>query len=332
MVVMEILSEKLDLGVELELGSEEIKKHCSTNCKIDLENIEAPAFQIVEILCKGFGMIATRKLFPGDLILAEKPIFIVPGAVYEDVETTEEFLDKEIHRVSSEERELFLSLSDKRDAEEDKFDLTPYCGIFSTNAMTYGDDAVLCPTMARANHSCRPNAEFIARPDLGEQHLVTNYMIKEGEEITISYLSMAGEGSDTKETRQSYLQRWYRFQCTCWACTLQGQELLDDEFVRETMKEFQAAGEDNLDPTEIENLIAKVYQIQGKHSYILDLFQFLYRSSNVGSLRMVKCAVNGFTIAVNLYGIGSKEAKKWKKQLDFHKSVNLLIMLNKNLF
>merc|ERR1712086_961486 len=99
MVVMDILSEKLDLAVELEHGSEEI----------DPKDIEAPAFQIVEILCKGFGMIATRKLFPGDLILAEKPIFIVPGAVYEDVESTEEFLDKEIHRVSSEERELFLS-------------------------------------------------------------------------------------------------------------------------------------------------------------------------------------------------------------------------------
>ena len=56
-----------------------------------------------------------------------------------------------------------------------------------------------------------------------------------------------------------------------------GQELLDDEFVREIMKEFQAAGEDNLDHREIENMIAKVYQIKGKHSYILDLFQFLYR-------------------------------------------------------
>ena len=56
-----------------------------------------------------------------------------------------------------------------------------------------------------------------------------------------------------------------------------GQELLEDESVRESMKELQAAGEDNLDPAEVESLIRKVYKIQGKHSYILDLIQKLYR-------------------------------------------------------
>jgi hypothetical protein len=50
---------------------------------------------------------------------------------------------------------------------------------------------------------------------------MTNYVINEGEEITISYMSMAEEGSETKETRQDYLRRWYGFQCTCRACTIQ---------------------------------------------------------------------------------------------------------------
>lgn len=327
--------EKFDLGVELELELDNVDKQISLKSwplnKIDHVKDEKPAFKIVEIPCKGFGMIATRKLFPGDLILAEKPVFIVPDAIFEDVERCEEFLDKEMERLSSEDRELFLNLSDRREPEEDKFDLNPYCGIFYTNAMTYEDDAILCPRMARANHSCRPNAEFISRPDLVEQHLVTNYMIKEGEEITINYMSQAEEGSDTKETRQAYLRTSYGFQCTCKACTLQGQELLEDESVRESMKELQAAGEDNLDPAEVESLIRKVYKIEGKHSYILDLIQKLYRSAIVGSLRMVEYAVNGFTIAVNLYGTGSKEAKEWKNQLDFQKSVNHLILLDENL-
>ena len=106
---------------------------------------------------------------------------------------------------------------------------------------------------------------------------MTNYVINKGEEITINYMSMAEEGSDTKETRQFYLRRDYGFQCTCKACTLQDQELLDDESVRETIKELQAAGTDKLDPAELESLISKAYHIQGKHSYILDLFQILYR-------------------------------------------------------
>ena len=56
---------------------------------------------------------------------------------------------------------------------------------------------------------------------LGKQHLVTNYVINKGEEITINYMSMVEEGIDNKETRQSYLRRWYGFQCACSACTLQ---------------------------------------------------------------------------------------------------------------
>lgn len=333
LLAAEIEAEKFDLGIELELGPDLVEdSKCFDLNKFVLEKTEIPAFKAVKIPCKGYGMIATRKLYPGDLILAEEPVLIVPDAIFEDVEQCEEFLEKEMNMLSSTKRELVLSLTDKREVEEDSsYDPNPYCGIFYTNAMTYGDDAALCPVMARANHSCRPNAEFISRADLGEQHLVTNYVINKGEEITINYMSMAEEGSDTKETRQSYLRRDYGFQCTCKACTLEGQELLDDESVRESMKELQAAGEDNLDAAEIESLIWKAYHIQGKHSYILELFHILYRSAPVGSYRMVEYAVNGFTIAVNLYGIGSKEAREWKNQLDFQKSVNVMILLDENL-
>jgi len=46
---------------------------------------------------------------------------------------------------------------------------------------------------------------------------------------------------------------------------------------------------------------------------------------------MAKYAVHGFTIAINLYGVGSKQAKEWKHILDFQKSINLLISLDSNL-
>lgn len=293
---------------------------------VDSKAAKTPAFEVREIPCKGMGMIATHKLYPGDLILAEKPILKVPEDVFEDVESCEEFIEKEMNKLSSEDRELFLGLSDKRVKEsEDFFDPTPYCGIFYTNAMSYGDEAVLCPVMARANHSCRANAEFVSREDLGEQHLVANYIINAGDEISINYMSMLEEGTDVRDTRQSYLRELYGFQCTCAACTLQDQELLDDELLRENIKELQAAGEDNLEVNELQWLISCVYLIQGKHSYILNLILKLYRSAPVGSYRMVEYAVNGFTIAVNLYGVGSKQAREWKERLDFQKSINLML-------
>ena len=42
-------------------------------------------------------------------------------------------------------------------------------GIFFTNDMNFNGDAALFPTIARANHSCVPNADFISRPSLGVQ-------------------------------------------------------------------------------------------------------------------------------------------------------------------
>ena len=58
---------------------------------------------------------------------------------------------------------------------------------------------------------------------------------------------------------------------------LQDKDILEDKAVREDIKELQAAGPDNLDPAELEMLISKVYQINGKHSYILALLYYLIR-------------------------------------------------------
>ena len=52
------------------------------------------------------------------------------------------------------------------------------------------------PKMAMANHSCKPNAEFIDRTDVGLQLLVVIYVIEAGEraagdEICINYMTRA---------------------------------------------------------------------------------------------------------------------------------------------
>ena len=174
-------------------------------------------FETVDIPGKGQGMIATAKIYPGDVIYAETPLIIVPDDIFNDVEACEEYLERKINLLSSSDRELLLSLIDCRNADE----TYQYCGKFYTNAMNYDGDAAICPIIARANHSCRPNAEFVSRPDLGKQLLVAMYIIDVGEEICINYMPMLDEGTDTRDVRQSYLRKWYGFQCCCKACTLQ---------------------------------------------------------------------------------------------------------------
>ena len=78
--------------------------------------------------------------------------------------------------------------------------------------MNFAGDAAVCPDMARANHSCRPNAgrwwqflhffntnifvlhffittcsEFVTRVWTGEQVLVVMYIVEAGEEVIIIY-------------------------------------------------------------------------------------------------------------------------------------------------
>ncbi len=76
----------------------------------------------------------------------------------------ERWLDRRVNSLSSAGREAFFSLSDcrgatEKDGEEEKTAL----GIFFTNDMDFGGDAALFPNIARANHSCAPNADFVTR-------------------------------------------------------------------------------------------------------------------------------------------------------------------------
>jgi hypothetical protein len=42
-------------------------------------------------------------------------------------------------------------------------------GIFFTNDMNFIDEsAALFPVMARVNHACQPNADFVSRPQIGK--------------------------------------------------------------------------------------------------------------------------------------------------------------------
>ena len=123
---------------------------------------QEPLCIIKELPAKGLAMVALQKLYPGDIIMAELPLFVMPLAVF-DGDNGEDWLDRATNKLSCQKRELLHSLTDCRSPEEPST-----MGRFYTNCMFWGEDITVCPVMARANHSCRPNAEFIPRVDLGE--------------------------------------------------------------------------------------------------------------------------------------------------------------------
>ena len=139
--------------------------------------------------------------------------------------------------------------------------------------MSFGEDAVLCPIMARANHSCRPNAEFVTRKDLGVNHLRAIYTIEQGEEVEINYMLMETEGLEGKAARQAYLKKCYDFKCICGACNMVGDRFDADEGLRESLRQMKERGIDLLTDREVDIFVAGLYTIQAKLSYIFEVVE-----------------------------------------------------------
>jgi len=279
----------------------------------DIIDTEFP-YTVREIFGKGSGMFASKKIYPGEIILAEKPLLLVSDEIFQDSERLDTYLDKAVNKMSTEDREKFLDLSDCRGLDQS------YVGKFYTNTMNYDEKAAIVPLMSRSNHSCRPNSEFATRIDLGLQKLVAMHVIEAGEEICINYMAASDDGMDVRETRQKYLRMYYGFQCVCGICTLQGEDLKENEEVREEVKVLQTVGLTNLTIDDLEVLLDKCHSLGCKLSYILDIIDELYSRAEDDlddMVNMVKYGVKGCIIANIVYGDGSVQSDAWKHRAHF---------------
>ncbi len=183
--------------------------------------VAKPSWEVKYVPGKGQGMFATRHIKMGEVVIREEAVINMPDEVFqwEDMDRIERWLDRRINQLSSDDRAAFFELADSRAGDEGDGKTT--LGIFFTNTMNFWGDAALFPTLARSNHSCAPNADFVARKRPLVQDIVATRDIFPGEEITLSYLPACGEGSDVREVRQAYLREWYGFRCCCTVCGMQ---------------------------------------------------------------------------------------------------------------
>jgi hypothetical protein len=283
--------------------------YCTESWEVKLEGCEERSFEIKKVPGKGNGMFATKRIYPGEIILREIPLLIVTDEIYNDQDKCERYLDRIVEKMPMHDRRRFLSLTDGRNCSG-----PTYLGRFYTNDMDWDGDVCLCPTMARANHSCRPNTDFYTRQDLGEQRLVAISVIEKGAEITISYLPSADEGTDIRSRRQAYLRSFWGFQCTCLECTLQDEELEVNEAIREEIKEIQSGGLENLLPYELERLLSLCVEVSVKPYYLLLVIETLYTKHQDLAEKLFQ-SVRGLGAAIHSYGEDSVVARKWLERL-----------------
>ncbi|KAF6757576.1 hypothetical protein DFP72DRAFT_891568 [Ephemerocybe angulata] len=176
------------------------------------------AYAVVDIPGKGKGVIATRNISRGELILTEKPLFTVPPTIQT---SPVEFIKEKLVLTSEPQRWAFFNLSyvnfpkDKdplRDVDHLAF------AIFETNAVQAGKEIGVFPRMARLNHGCSSgfNTVYSYRETEGTLYIHAIKPIAVGEELLTTY-------TDTKKPRhqrRSFLQQTYGFGCTCSVCSL----------------------------------------------------------------------------------------------------------------
>ncbi|KAL1745555.1 hypothetical protein HDZ31DRAFT_81890 [Schizophyllum fasciatum] len=205
----------------------------------------APVYRIGPVEGKGLGMLATRDLAPGDLIVAERPLTMAPvglppsaddfpdglsptvtmrelaGAQFKAAERHFEALAR---RMTPERRAAFEALSNCHEGDGSG----PLMGRFRTNGIgmpnTYRFMAqqvkmevpysIAMNDISRANHSCRPNAHVFFDEGLFASVLRPVRPIKAGEEIFISYTA----GLELYKERKASLAS-YGFECSCQSCT-----------------------------------------------------------------------------------------------------------------
>mmetsp|Transcript_8988 Transcript_8988/g.15630 ORF Transcript_8988/g.15630 Transcript_8988/m.15630 type:complete len:224 (-) Transcript_8988:318-989(-) len=212
--------------------------------------------KIATLAGKGFGVLATRALKPGQLILNEHPFARVDKAPGSPDARSNPTCIKLMGRVtemakagkfnprsdfSQWPREIvacFEGILDEQAKMEydkitqdgrrkwmeladvhakDETDKTPG-GILRTNAIDDADGhANLYELLSRINHSCAPNSLRLSTDNKGGVAVVANRGIDEGEEVLISYTDGADDGLKVEE-RRNHLMQQYHFHCMCSLC------------------------------------------------------------------------------------------------------------------
>lgn len=198
---------------------------------------------ITELEDRGRGLVATKDLNMGDLIVKDRAVICV-GADLDSWEAGPE-IQKQVDKLPADDRLRFYELtkmqrlldlcgtlraaaggnSDQLRKAEQAEQHALVSAIFYNNDISAADESkCLFLTLALLNHSCAPNSSWArAGENVKELELRAIRDIRRGEEITVNYISVEGRYSD-KDTRQQKLAEGWGFKCCCSLCTSGAEE------------------------------------------------------------------------------------------------------------
>jgi len=200
---------------------------------------------------KGRGLVATRTIETGEVIVIEEPLLVVYSTENEDI--LEELVNS-----SPEVKAGIMSLSDLGDLDfgcanffsslTSLEDQHPDMGMLevlmrkfranmhSAPGEAEDDICAVYETICLINHSCSPNALCVDNEDGERFEVRACQRILEGQEILVSYYIFSDLPS--RKERIDEIQEDRHFQCRCGLCSLSGEELAEDESIRLKIREL----------------------------------------------------------------------------------------------
>ena len=199
-----------------------------------------PAYRIVEVPGKGMGMVATRSIRAGELIVEERPAFVIAQQV---TCAADQAANATLHRnavdgLSAQSRAAITALKNAFPA-----DVPPLRGTLTTNYLQLDltpqpvllDAHLGCfPVLSRANHACTPNANYFFAFGTFTGQFWAPRDIAEGEEVAISYC----QHGEPRAVRKAHVREHYFFECACAACSLVGDEQRASDRRRKTVSDM----------------------------------------------------------------------------------------------
>ena len=213
---------------------------------------------------KGMGLVSTRKIKAGKVILRESPIIKHVGWV----ENLHKFLDQ-FQELSVEQKMKYVSLHDPGDVSkvvnkemlekvedigEEAVAMFKVWRILWANGVYIGDkegakEKGVYHIISRINHSCKANVVF-GLEEVGSDRMIitTCREMAKNDEFVLNYIG-AESIFNTKEERQGELaENWY-FSCKCEVCSLTGLEFDQNEETRKKIKVCKERIRSLCDPT-----------------------------------------------------------------------------------
>ena len=194
------------------VGEVEENQELATSSVKGIESV-GRLYTVKAIAGKGKGLVAITKIPKGTRILSEAPIFRVPWD-NSNIKALERIDANEVERLNVDQQRSFFDLTNIYENAHSRS-----LGIARTNVLPLSSNASSGGLFLEAsliNHSCQHNSQNTWNENIRRLTIHALQDIREGEEITITYLPTTPAYAE----RQRFLQEKFKFDCKCELCLL----------------------------------------------------------------------------------------------------------------